>query len=62
MDIAKLKQEYKELHFASMTLGERYTNEGQAKLDREVELLGILSADAGLKPYEYVWQFEKGLV
>jgi len=62
MNIQSLKQEYAALHSTGMSVGERYSNEGQAKLDRELEVLLLLAADAGIKPYEYVWKFEKGLV
>lgn len=56
----KLLVEYGSLHNAGMTNGERFSNEGQAKLDREWELLQILSDAHGLKPYDFVFLFESG--
>ncbi|HET8688501.1 MAG TPA: hypothetical protein VFM18_17960 [Methanosarcina sp.] len=58
----ELKAEYAALRSTSMTVGERYTNEGQAKLDREVYVLGVLAAIEGIPAYEYATKFEKGLV
>ena len=58
--LEQLLKEYTELHNAGMTNGERFSNEGQAKLDREVELLHILAAAHNMQPFDFVYSFEKG--
>lgn len=56
----EMLQEYAILHNSSMTVGQRFTNEGQAKLDREVELLEILAAKYEMKTFDFVAKFERG--
>jgi len=56
----KMLEEYSELHNGSMTVGERFTNEGQAKLDREVELLESLAAKYEMSGFDFVAKFERG--
>jgi hypothetical protein len=42
-DNQTLKDEFNKLMSESMTVGERFTNEGQAKLDRISELRDLLN-------------------
>jgi len=56
--IKDLEEELFELRSNSMTLGERFSNKGQAKLDREIYLIEVLSKLFGLTGYDYLNQFE----
>ena len=45
-----------------MTVGERYTNEGQERLDRQWELLTQLAELENMHPSDYIYSFDKGLL
>lgn len=61
--LEQLRNEYAAaLHNAGMTVGERYSNEGQAKLDREAELLQQLADSYNMSPADFVMRFEKGWI
>jgi hypothetical protein len=45
-----------------MTVGERYTNEGQERLDRQWESLRILAELENMHPSDYIYFFDKGLL
>jgi hypothetical protein len=47
-ELAALKEEFNALMGKSMTVGERFSNEGQAKIDRICDLRDILN----------LWNFE----
>lgn len=60
--VSQMLKEYAVLHNTPMTVGERFTNAGQDKLDREVELLKILANSYGIEPFDFVMKFERGQI
>ena len=56
LDMMALKAEYIALSDHHMTVQERYTTEGQAKMDREFFLLCLLSDDAKITAADYSYR------
>jgi hypothetical protein len=62
MNKEQMQAEFAKLRSQDMTVGERYTNEGQARLDREYELLTQLAELENMHPSDYIYSFDKGLL